>query len=192
MTDVIDLRKINRSQLRNVPPYENPEIREEPKRLAPTVEKLANTLLSWSAYEYERRERGTSWYVGAGILAAGLAALGILAKSYFFVAFVALAFAVLVAYTKRPPRELKIEISPEGIRVGNRLYEFSQITSFWIFEKPEFKELSVETKQTFQPYLRLPFGDTDPQKLREILTPHIPEKEHQETFIDQLARSLGF
>lgn len=165
---------------------------EEPRRLAPTVEKQDGAYLSWSADEYERREHGKSWYAVVGVFAAALVALAIIAKSYFFVAFVALAFAVLLLYTKRPPRQLAISIERDGVRVGKRLYEFSALQSFWIFERADVKELSLETKQTFQPYLHLPLGDTDPEKIREILLSRLPEKEQQETVIDQLARSFGF
>lgn len=192
MADIIDLRKINKRAVKTEPENERAPIAEEPRRIAPSMEKTRNALVSWSAYEYEKRERSTGWYVGAGIIASALVALGILSQNYFFIAFVALAFVMLVVYTKRPPRELEIEIFPEGIRAGKRLYEFSQIVSFWIFEKPDFKDLSLETKQTLQPYLRLPLGDADPEEIRKILSARIPEKEHADTFIDQLARVLGF
>lgn len=192
MADVIDLRKIKKSEMEDAFTEDGPKIYEESRRIRPAVEKSSQALLSWSAYEYEMREHVTSWYVWMGLLASALVLWGILAKNYFFIAFVVLAFILLVAYTKRQPRMLNIEIFPDGIRLGRRLYEFSQFISFWIFERPGFNELSLETKQTLRPFIFIPLGDVDPQELRKILAAYLPEKEHQEHFIDQLARSWGF
>jgi len=144
------------------------------------------------AYEYEKRAYGKYWYITMGVIALVLIVFSILAKSYFFLAFVVLAFTMLVVYSRREPRKISFTISAEGIFIGNRLQEFSSFKSFWIFNKQGVKELLLETGQMMQPYLHLPLGDADIKKIRKILISRLPEKEYQEPMLDQLARALGF
>ena len=158
---------------------------------APRVREAPETI-NWSALEHEARERGPYWFLGPGAIALALIIFGIFAHSYFFIAFIALAFTVLLMYAHRPPREITLQIGGDGVYAGKTHYQFSELKSFWIFEKPEEKELSLETAKLLSPYLRIPLGSADPQQVKDMLARFLPEQEHKEFISDQIAKSLGF
>lgn len=149
-------------------------------------------LLAWSAHEYEHAERHPHWWLWPGGGALGLAILGILIHSYFFVAFVALAFIVIVMYGRRPPHEIAMSITREGVLVGRVLHRFTDIKSFCIFDAVEPYELSLEVDRITLPYLRVPLGDLHPNKIRAVLSDFLPEEQHKEFMSDHFARAIGF
>lgn len=150
------------------------------------------TLLAWSAQEYEHRERQAHWWLWPGGGALALTLLGILIHSYFFVAFVALAFAVIVMYDRRLPREIAFRVTREGVMVGRALHRFTDIKSFCIFDTVAPYELSLEVDRITAPYLRLPLGAMHPNKIRAVLSDYLPEVQHKEFMSDHFARALGF
>ena len=149
-------------------------------------------LLAWSAHEYEHRERHPYWWLWPGAGALALILLGILIHSYFFVAFVALAFAVVMMYGHRPPREIHFSVTREGIMVGSAIHRFTDIKSFCIFDTLAPYEISLEIDRITAPYLRLPLGDLHPNKIRAVVSDYIPEEQHKEFMSDHFARALGF
>lgn len=163
MADVIDLRNRN------------------------AVEKIS---FSWKAKEYDRKTRSTAWHLLIGGIATALVVVGIFSQSYFFILFVALAYAVFMMYEKKIPGEIEFSVSAEGVRTGRALHRFSELKSFWIFTDSEPQELSLETAKTLSPFLRLPLKDVDPEQIRQFLKNFLPEKEHKEFITDQIEKSL--
>lgn len=149
-----------------------------------------DSILSWTASEFEARERGQNWYLVTGGLALVLVLFGIISKSYFFSLFAGLAFLVMIMYERKNPREIQVAVTEEGVRVGKKLWPFKELKSFWIYEK--HRELSLETGKPLKPFVLLPLGKTDYNNVREVLHKFIREEEHHEELSDQIARSLGF
>ena len=108
-----------------------------------------------------------------------------------FIAFVALAFAVLIMYSRRAPQMIAFAATQEGVRIGSKFYKFSDLKSFWVFNMPEVKELSLETEKTITPFIRLPLGDTSAEEIKIFLRDFLPEEEHKDFASDQIARSMG-
>lgn len=166
------------------------KLRTEPQATgAPATEKRES--IEWSALEYEARERGPNWFLFPGVAALALIIFAVFTKSYFFAAFIVLALVVLLAYIKRGPQQISCAIDGEGVRTGETMYPFLNIKSFWIFERDGTNELSLEIKSVLSPFLHLPLGGTNPEKIRNFLLQFIPEEEHKELATDQIARSLG-
>lgn len=164
---------------------------KEKSNLPVPVEEESAPLLKWVAREYEHRHRGPYWFLAPGVFALGLVVIGIFAHSYFFVAFVALAYGVLMVYTHRTPENVKFSIAEEGIQMGGKLRPFSDFKSFFVFEANDRREISLETKNFVMPFLSVPLGATDGEIVRDILLRFLPEEEHEETFSDKFARGLG-
>jgi hypothetical protein len=158
---------------------------------APAKEYFA-PMLAWTAEknamsEEERRGRNIIIVGGAFLIAL----VSVFAGNYLLALFIALAAFVLYAGAGRKSNAVKCAITPRGIKIENRVYEFSDLKSFWIFyEPPETKELSLESKKTMMPIIRAPLGDTDPMKLREMLLRFIPEKKHEESLTDIIGRKF--
>ena len=179
---VIDLRKPS--------PLEKERGESAPREMPPPARREPDTI-EWGAMEYQAREHGPYWFIGAGAIATALVILGILTRSWFFVAFIGLAYLTLVMYAKRLPREVRFKITADGVEAGVKFFRFPDLKSFWILDTPEGKELSLETEQTLSPYVRLPLGKTNSEAIRRRLKGVVPEKEHREFITERLTRSLG-
>lgn len=186
------------SRTRHERPVYPPPKPSIPKFAPPPKPEVASSaskspLLEWSALEYAVRERGPYWFLPPSGVALAFVLFGILIQSWFFIAFVVLALVVVLLYAKRPPREYRFAITPEGVGVGPNLHRFKDLRSFWIFDMTERNELSLETGRLLHPYLHLPLPpDPHPNRIRNILSQYLPEKEHTDLFTDQISRSIGF
>ena len=148
--------------------------------------------LEWVALEYPLRERGPYWYLPPSGVALAFVLFGIVIQSWFFIAFVALALVVVLLSARRPPREYRFGVSPEGILIGSTLHRFAELQSFYIFDTTDRRELSLETGRLLHSYLHLPLGELHPNKVHGVISQYLPEKEHKDFFTDQIARSIGF
>ena len=147
-------------------------------------------IFGWTAQEYIPQEHGPYWFLTVGGVATLLIILGIVTKSYFFIAFVALAFLVIVLYAKRTPAEIYFSVLSKGVWAGKKFYEFSEFKSFWVFEKGGGEELSLEAVKGLIPFVRLPLGEAGANKIRAVLNNFLPEAEHKELFSDHVLRIL--
>ena len=171
-------------------PVEEPLVAEH---LSPTPPDITATVrFSWSGYEYEKYERRPAWFLLPFALATALVIFGIVVKSYFFVGFVAVAFVTLMLYSRREPAMVSCVVTEDGIRAGTKEYLFADCKSFWIFETPFVRELSLEMRSMVMPYIRLPLGDSEAEALRGVLSRSLTEREHKEFLADHIARILGF
>lgn len=149
--------------------------------------------IEWTALEYPMRERGPYWWLPPSAAALACVLFGILVNSYFFAVFAGISLLVVLLYARRPPRAYRFVISREGVYIGETRHRFSELKSFWIFEHEQGSELSLETASgKIFPYLSLPLGDVHPNRIRRVVSDFLPEREHQELFTDQIARSIGF
>lgn len=107
--------------------------------------------------------------------------------------FFALLGAVLLLNTKKRSETGSFEVGPLGVKVERRLYGFREIKSFWIEYEPTLgiKELSLQLKKWYMPYIKIPIGDQNPVQIRSALLEFLPEVEHQDTFVEILSRKLG-
>lgn len=149
--------------------------------------------IEWMAPEFEFREKDESWFFGLGLIMTAVIIYFALVKNFLAVVLFLLASFVLMKYANRRPRDMKFRVGPKGVEIGDEIYSFETLESFWIFYNlPEVKELSVKSKKTLLPYIKLPLGSTHPVLLREILTQYLPEIEQEEGFFDDLSRKIGF
>lgn len=183
MENTIDLRK-------------TPELPPPPKELLPPDDEYSRleseAFLMWVAPEYEAVVYSRNWFIGVGAVEVVLILIAIITRNYFFLVFVALSFFVVLMFTKRTPRELTFAIAKEGVYVGRKVLAWGTLKSFWVFEKNNQKELSLETDKTLTPLVRIPIRGVGTEELREVMKKFIPEKEHQELLADEIGRSLGF
>ena len=149
------------------------------------------TQLTWTTTETGFAEENPLWFILPGIIGIALVVLCIYSHNYFFLAFLILSALVLSVYAYRSPREVTFTINPHGIQIHNHLYHYSDLKSFWVFNKPHFRELSLETKHFLTPFIHLPFGDEDHDKIAATLLHYLPEEEHEDSPVHMIARSFG-
>lgn len=158
----------------------------------PVLETPLATLLSWQTHERHNETPTQNIKIALGTVTAALLGYSLYTQNFLFSIVIVLASFVWYAYAHRPPHQIDFAITTRGIQIQNRLYEFGDLKSFWIFfDPPHVKELSIESKKTFMPFLKIPLGDMKPTIVREQLIKFIPEQKQEETLTDIVSRRFG-
>ncbi len=154
---------------------------------------MAKNYLEWSAPEFVQYSKNKSWFIIVGLITAGLFLWALLIKNLLFALLIGLSFFSLVTFALKKPRKIRLAITSKGIKIDKTLYSFDNLKSFWIFyEPPEVKELSLRSKKTIMPYIKISLAEQNPAEVRKFLIKYLPERKHKESLIDNLARQLKF
>lgn len=154
---------------------------------------MAKNYFEWSAPEFVQYSKNKSWFIIVGLITAGLFLWALLIKNLLFALLIGLSFFSLVTFALKKPREIRLAITSKGIKIDKTLYSFDNLKSFWIFyEPPEVKELSLRSKKTIMPYIKISLAEQNPAEVRKFLIKYLPERKHKESLIDNLARQLKF
>ncbi|OGF81975.1 hypothetical protein A2924_04630 [Candidatus Giovannonibacteria bacterium RIFCSPLOWO2_01_FULL_44_16] len=161
---------------------------------------MGNVLFSWEAHEYFHHERTTDWYWWVGLVAVLLLGFAVWQRSFLFGILILLGWFTSILYAIRTPRFIRFVLTERGLIIENpeskesgKMYPWNQLESFWVFYKPPVhEELSIKSKKTFMPYIKVPLGDEDPEAVKEIVSKYIPLEEQEESLIDTLAHLAKF
>ncbi|MDP3727160.1 MAG: hypothetical protein Q8R35_00805 [bacterium] len=200
---IIDLRKLKNELKRRItpenelpPPAEPPLLETEAAAHPGASEReaaLPPSIMEWEAPEFDPEAAGSALQLLAGalLIIGGIAAAFF--RNFLFALLLAISGGLMIGHAFRIPREIRFALTGRGIRVGNRLYEYESLESFWIFyDPPLFRELSLRSRRTVMPHVRIPLGELDPLRLREILLRFLPEAEQELSLADILSKRLGF
>lgn len=153
--------------------------------------KKIDSSFEWEAPEYEHMERSNDWYWAMGILIISLFAVAYFLKSILFGALVLLSGFSLGLYSARKPRIVSFGIGPRGVMIGEKIYYFEDLKSFWVrYNPPHTKELVIESKKAVMPHITIPLGGTDPVGVRTYLLKFLPEEKIDESLITTVGRLL--
>jgi hypothetical protein len=147
----------------------------------------------WEAPEFEKTEKEKSWFIMPAIVAIILCVFALLTDNPLFVVLVITGFLSFYVYANKSPRIVKFRIDEKGIEVDGRLHEYTDLRSFWLFYNPPIeKTLSLRSKKTFFPYIKIPLDEENPAEIRKYLLKFVPEKRHKESIIEILMKRIGF
>ena len=219
MNRIIDLKKLKEGQEGSPRADERPQISTRPndagksrdhqffvkrnERVAPApIEDSATNAnrpdaetpasIEWKTMDRPKHENAKDRIIIISILSAGFIIGGLLTQNYLFAIMMLLVALTLIMSTVKEPKEVTFAITAKGVRVESYMYEFENLKSFWVFYDPPYlKELSVESRKLLVPYIRIPLEDEDPVVIRQLLKGRIPERKHEESLIDIVARRLG-
>ena len=203
MANTIDLKKL-RSELRGTPitpenelPVPEPEPLLEPGTSFDADEGTLGVhgmrLIAWEALEFDHDVAASlnHLFFGSILIIAGVVTLFF--RNFLFAIVLILGGAMTLSYPFRDPKQISHSVTSTGVQIGNRLYEFDSLKSFWIAYDPPFgKELILESHHTLMPHIIVPLGDLDPLRLREILLQFLREEKHEPSLIDIIGKRIGF
>ena len=148
--------------------------------------------LEWQAYEFEQPERHHNWFYALWILAVAFVAVALILNSYLLAMFILLSGGVVHIYALKQPQLFTFTLTAENLTIGSKVYNLADFDSFWIFEREDGNFLSLEAKKVLSTHLGVPLGEIDPQKVRDLFSNILVEKEQEEPLTDLLARRLKF
>jgi hypothetical protein len=156
------------------------------------VKKRENDL-KWTALEFQYYPKDQSWFTISALIAFSLIIWAAFSKNFLLILMIILGYFSIAVFALKKPRKIRLSVGPKGIMIDESLYAYDHLKSFWIFyEPPEINELSLKSKKTIMPYIKIPLSQQNPVEVREVLLKYLPEKKQEESIIDNLARSLRF
>ena len=157
-----------------------------------------NEKLNWSALEYEEKDKSTDWFWALGIIVVTSSIAAIIFSDYFFAALLILSGILLGFFAVKKPETISYELNNRGLQIGNRLYPYENIKSFWVqIEQPEQTNvkpiLFVHSERIFMPIISIPINETLAQDIHFIMTSkNVAEVEMKEHPTDKIMEILGF
>jgi len=157
-----------------------------------------NEKLSWSALEYEEKERSKDWFWALGIIVATSSIASIIFGNYFFAALLVLSGILLGFFAIKKPDTVTYELNPRGLQIRSRLYSYENIKSFWVQIDPTGETnlkplLFIHSERAFMPILSIPIDETIARDIHSILlAENIAEVEMKEHPSEKIMEVLGF
>ncbi|MCU0660153.1 MAG: hypothetical protein MUD00_00870 [Candidatus Pacebacteria bacterium] len=148
--------------------------------------------LEWSAPEYREKNRSVDWFWALGVIAVASAVTAIIYKNYLFAIFIILAALVLGFLAVRSPETILFKITAKDVELGREKYPYARLKSFFILEKEAESILFVMSNRSVVPLISVPLGDTDPVRVREVLSVYLPEEHRDEPTAHKIMDYLGF
>jgi hypothetical protein len=150
-----------------------------------------DTLHKWQAPEFEVYEKSNRWYLTIVLILAAIVIYAVATNSVIMAITFILIGIVGYIYLQKDPRNLTFAITPDGVIVGNEIYDFEDMESFWIFyDPPHEKILSLHMKGRMLPFIHIPINKENPVEIRHILLDYVPEVKQEHTLVDAVERML--
>jgi len=148
--------------------------------------------LTWSALEYEEKERSTDWFWALGVIVVAGSITSIIYANYFFAMLIIIGGILLGFFAIKKPETVPYELNEKGLKIKTRLFPYDTIKSFWVQDggKPT---LFIKSARMFLPMLSIPITEELTEKVKNIfLSKNVAEEEMKEHPSDKIMESLGF
>ncbi len=153
---------------------------------------LEDPQISWLApsFYYNPQKKYLSMTI-IGLMAAGVGIL-VFQKDVLSAIFMMLTSLMFILYANKKPTIAEITVDTAGVSVADTRYFYRDLKSFWIDYTPGGpKELSIESSKWYLPYIKVSIEDKDPLEIRSLMISFLPEKEHENSLVDLIARRIG-
>ncbi len=149
--------------------------------------------IGWKAPEFEYREKTADWFWIVGIATIALIVLAFIFENILLGILAALGGFSVSLYGAKKPKMVSIKIGPKGIQIGDRMFDYENLESFWInYDPPQKKELIVKSKKTFMPHIKIMLQDENPKKIRDFLLGFMNEEKIDESLTTTIMNIIGF
>ena len=195
MTRVVDLRRKEKKEI--IPPVEKVflvEQKEKEKILRVATNPLPEKInrFEWEApsFYYNPQKKYLTLIVIA--LFCGAGAMLFYRMDTLTAIFLIISSFVLILYANKKPTISKVVVNQAGVIIDGHSYHYKELKSFWLDYNPSgLKELSLEAKKWYMPYVKISIENQNPVELRSLMINFITEKEHEKSLVDLISRKIG-
>lgn len=147
--------------------------------------------IAWTAPEGIKVNRELWWYIAFGVVLIGLMALAILVfKSPTFAILLPIMTVALFLLSEKTPQNINYAISPKGVYVGDKLYDFSEFRAFGITRENNQHSAILLPVKRFSPGLTLYFSEKEGEKIVDMLGARLPMQEIKPDALEKLIRMI--
>jgi hypothetical protein len=149
--------------------------------------------VSWTASEYVAHDKSLGWYLTLGLVIVGAAVVVyLLTKELISSVVIVIMGIAFGAFAARKPQELEYLLDNNGLKVGNRLYPYTQFKSFNVLEEESIHSIMLIPLQRFMPPLSVYYAPEDEDKIADALSSYLPFQERKPDVVDRVMRRVRF
>lgn len=147
-------------------------------------------LHQWRALEYNLSKKSAAWGISIVMASIIFVIIGILKYDITIIALAILGGFTILQFGRKKPKNIIFTIRSDGIQINNKLREYKNIESFWIFE--EHNELVIHSQKKLMPLIHINLGSENKKHIKELLLQFLPIKEEIYPIYDIFARFIGY
>jgi len=139
--------------------------------------------------QWEIKSRGDPKWIWGFRFFLMLTFLFFLLQKNFWGAGVVFLIGIVLLYFQLLQIKYTCQLSNEGVKIGDEIYLFSNLKSFWMDKKEGY--LYFEKKRGLPPYLSLPFPKEMGEKIENFLKSFLEEVPREESWLEKFERKIG-
>ena len=148
--------------------------------------------LSWSALEYEQKDRGNDWFWALGVIILAGSITSFIYGNLFFGILLIIGGVMVVVFSIKKPDLVFYELNKDGLEIKTRLYPYGNIKAFWV-DNGEKPTLFILTERIFAPIISVPIKPEIVVQVRNyMLAGEVEERKMEEHISEKIMNSLGF
>lgn len=149
-------------------------------------------VIRWNAEEHRHFEHTNDWFWALWVIVGATALTALLFGNFLFALLIIVAGGTVSVMARTPARRMDIELSKDGVKVGDTLHTYKEILAFFIVQEGDEPILLIDTKKFLTPNLILPIEEIDPVTVRAYLLKHVKEVEMREPVSHKVLEFFGF
>lgn len=149
--------------------------------------------ITWEAPAHTHIEKGSDWFWALGLLAVAGAVGAFIFGDILFGMVILLGATVMVVFTLHEPDLQFFAVTTRGIRVGEELYPYATLESYYIDEdNVQGPQLIVKSERMLMPLILMPIPEEYIDDIEDILQTRLPEEHLEEPLAHRLLEFFGF
>jgi hypothetical protein len=153
---------------------------------------MSEYYLEWEAPNFNHREKTTDWYWSLGLLGLIIIGFSLWLKNYLFSFLILIGTFTLLLNGGRRPELIKHGFNQQGIVVGEHLYPWPTLESYWIETRGHEVKLFIHSNKSWQPVVDIALGQMNVEVINNFLEKKLKKEHLQETPAMKIAHLLGF
>jgi hypothetical protein len=152
------------------------------------------TQIEWQAFEHEHIHKSSDWFWVLGIIATTGAVTAIIFSNILFSIVILVGAFTLGMHAAKRPSRVNFKITERGVIIGNKMYLYSSLESFWVEDENEraLPKLLVKSKKLLAPHIVIPIDNISPSDVRDYLLQYLAEEEDSESLAQKIMEFFGF
>lgn len=147
-------------------------------------------IISWSASESVEHSRGVWWYVILAVLTLAIVGLGIWTKQWTLAGLAVIAAVTIIVVIKQPPREIRYELSNDGLSIDGQLKPFADFRAFGVRQDGALWQLVLIPVKRFSMSVTLFINNDQGEQIVDFIGARLPMEKVDPDMVDKLTRRL--
>ena len=151
--------------------------------------------ISWETIDHIKEDRSSDWFWIVGIVAIAGSVLAIFFSNILLGLLILLAAFASFMFVNTPGKMENYQLNNRGVIVGETLYPYSTLKSFYVVDEDGFDRdrILIKSEKLFMPMIVIPIGnEVTVDETHNYLIERMEEEEMLEPPTYYIMRLLGF